>query len=113
MNDKIEFDYQRAGALLTIVQLVAGVAPGFTSISSEAMAELREMNDKLGVLARERAEAIKAEAAARAAEEAENANAEGDEVQPENPALDPNPQPTPPIDHTKTAESKPNIRRTI
>ena len=39
------FDYDRASALLNIVEKISTVAPGYTYISSEAMAELREMNE--------------------------------------------------------------------
>lgn len=42
-----KFDYERAGALLTIVEQVSKVAPQMTAISSEAMAELRQMNQWL------------------------------------------------------------------
>jgi hypothetical protein len=42
-----KYDFTRAQALLAIVKDVAGVAPQFTAISGEAMAELKELNDAL------------------------------------------------------------------
>lgn len=51
---KIDFDIERASALLAIVKEVSEVAPGYTALSSEAMAELREMNDEIATKAAER-----------------------------------------------------------
>jgi flagellar biosynthesis/type III secretory pathway protein FliH len=107
---EIEFDYERAAALLNIVQLVAGVAPGFTSISSEAMAELKEMNDTLFSAQRERTAELQAARDAEAAERAQEAREEGED-QGEDTLGEP--VPTPAIDHTKTVESKPPVRRTL
>lgn len=42
-----EFDFERAAALLDIVEKVSKVAPGYTAISAEAMAELRQLNQWL------------------------------------------------------------------
>lgn len=43
----MSFDYERANILLDIVTKVANASPGFTSLSGEAMAELRVMNEDL------------------------------------------------------------------
>lgn len=40
----MDFDYERAFMLLSIVEKVSTVAPGYTAITGEAMAELRQMN---------------------------------------------------------------------
>lgn len=62
---KIDIDFARASQLLSVVKEVAGVAPGFTSLSSEAMAELKEMNDKIAEAATKRTEAKRADLAAK------------------------------------------------
>jgi len=38
-------DFARAAALMDVVQKASSVCPQYTSLSSEAMAELKEMND--------------------------------------------------------------------
>lgn len=40
-------DTDRAAALLSIVQQVANVAPSMTSLSGEAMRELKEIDDRI------------------------------------------------------------------
>jgi hypothetical protein len=47
MGNDNGFDFGRAAQLLGVVQQIAGVAPSMTAISSEAMAELKLMNDDL------------------------------------------------------------------
>lgn len=132
-DTSVDFDYDRAAALLNIVQLIAGVAPQFTSISGEAMSELREMNDALVELAKRRAKEAEAKAGYDAAQraEAENLRREEELADEErratdrqsqldlpNPALVNDPQPSKPIDHTKTVEQAntklpPIARRTL
>lgn len=41
------FDFERTAMLLHIVEKVSVVAPGYTHITAEAMAELRQMNEDL------------------------------------------------------------------
>lgn len=77
-NDS-KFDYERASTLLGIVEKVAGVAPGFVYLSNEAMTELREMNDYLGQVAKDRGEAQKAKDDAVRAENARVAKAQYDD----------------------------------
>ena len=71
MSDEYDFDYGRAHELLSIVQLVAEVAPAYTSIASEAMAELKEINQDILEAVKARKKAADEEAAAKAAEEAD------------------------------------------
>lgn len=42
-----KFDFERAALLFGIMKSVADIGPMWTAISSEAGAELKEMNDKL------------------------------------------------------------------
>lgn len=96
MSDEYDFDYGRAHELLSIVQLVAEVAPKYTAIASEALAELGEINSKILEAVKARKQAADEEAAAKAADEAEPD--EGEDVLGKQ---------TPP------PESKPAIRRTL
>lgn len=45
MSDKIDFD--RISKLCTIVEQISKVAPGYVSISGEAMAELRQIDEDI------------------------------------------------------------------
>lgn len=47
MADKPDIDFGRVGQLLSIVESVSKVGPGFTHITSEAMAELRQVNEDI------------------------------------------------------------------
>lgn len=96
MSDEYDFDYGRAHELLSIVQLVAEVAPKYTAISSEAMAELGEINSEILEAVKARKQAADEAAAAKAAETVEPD--EGEDV------LD---------EQTPPPESKPAIRRTL
>lgn len=68
MSDEYDFDYGRAHDLLSIIQLVAEVAPKYTAISSEAMAELGEINEEILEAVKARKQAADEEAAAIKAE---------------------------------------------
>jgi cytochrome c556 len=61
---RIKFDGGRAAELLAIVQGIANVAPGYTNILAEAMAELREMNEQVKVEAEKNAAAYREKLAA-------------------------------------------------
>lgn len=73
MSDEYDFDYGRAHDLLSIIQLVAEVAPKYTAISSEAMAELGEINEEILEAVKARKQAADEAAAAAAAKAAEEA----------------------------------------
>lgn len=89
MSDEYDFDYGRAHELLSIVQLVAEVAPSMTAISSEAMAELKEINQDIldNVKARKQAEdeAAAQESAQKSIEAADRAEDQGEDVLGETP----------------------------
>lgn len=86
MSDEYDFDYGRAHDLLSIVELIAKVAPAYTAISSEAMAELKEINQGILDAVKARKQAADEEAAANAAEEANQGEDILDETPPPNPA---------------------------
>lgn len=64
---KSKIDFERAAALMDVVQKVAGVAPSYSALSSAAMNELKEMNDiaaeEAAELGRQRLKAEQEEAA--------------------------------------------------
>lgn len=97
-DQKIDFDYERAGALLNIVEQVSKVAPGYTAISGEAMRELKEMNDALTKIGQNRAKILKAKADYEIAKRAEAAR----EVKPEE-QVDPAPSPSEEIERSRRA----------
>lgn len=43
--ERSKIDFERAAALMDVVQKVANVVPTFTALSGAAMTELKEMND--------------------------------------------------------------------
>lgn len=100
MSDEYDFDYSRAHELLSIVNLVAEVAPTFSAIASEAMAELKEINQDL-------LDAIKARKAAAEASDRSKLEAqflEGKNVPDEGEDT---------LGETTEGEPKPVIRRTL
>lgn len=64
---KIDIDFARAAALMDVVQKVASVVPSYTPLSSVALNELKEMNDRaaeiIAELGRERLRKEQEEAA--------------------------------------------------
>lgn len=59
LHDDYQFDFDRCSQLLSIVKSIAEVAPSYVNISSEAMAELKEIDQELAEVRAERAEVLR------------------------------------------------------